>query len=162
MIAGHLQEKYGCFYIVLSYRDDQGKRHTPWFPTRLPVKGNKKRAEAMLLEMRKTYVPPVSSTENPPVDPQTGLVFADFLQQWLCVAHFQSPHCFEGTHRPAIAKGELCNLAFLTEVSIDTMFFNGDMKHLAGTGAIDVASASEYLHPPLFSGQPCNYAGFDC
>ena len=86
MIAGHLQEKYGFFYIVLSYRDDQGKRHTPWFPTRLPVKGNKKRAEAMLLEMRKTYVPPVSSTENPPVDPQTGLVFADFLQQWLCVA----------------------------------------------------------------------------
>ena len=29
MIAGHLQEKYGFFYIVLSYRDDQGKRHTP-------------------------------------------------------------------------------------------------------------------------------------
>ena len=29
MIAGHLQEKYGCFYIVLSYIDDQGKRHTP-------------------------------------------------------------------------------------------------------------------------------------
>ena len=86
MIAGHLQEKYGFFYIVLSYRDDQGKRHTPWFPTRLPVKGNKKRAEAMLLEMRKTYVPPLSSTENPPVDPQTGRVFADFLQQWLCVA----------------------------------------------------------------------------
>ena len=49
MIAGHLQEKYGFFYIVLSYRDDQGRRHTPWFPTRLPVKGNKKRAEAMLL-----------------------------------------------------------------------------------------------------------------
>lgn len=40
----------------------------------------------MLLEMRKAYVPPVSSTEKPPVDPQTGLVFADFLQQWLRVA----------------------------------------------------------------------------
>lgn len=40
----------------------------------------------MLLEMRKTYVPPGSSTENPPVDPQTGLVFVDFLQQLLCVA----------------------------------------------------------------------------
>lgn len=45
MIAGHLQEKYGFFYIVLSYRDENGKRHTPWFPTKLPVKGNKKRAE---------------------------------------------------------------------------------------------------------------------
>ena len=51
MIAGHLQEKYGFFYIVLSYRDENGKRHTPWFPTKLPVKGNKKRAEALLLEM---------------------------------------------------------------------------------------------------------------
>ena len=50
MIAGHLQEKYGFFYIVLSYRDENGKRHTPWFPTKLPVKGNKKRAEALLLE----------------------------------------------------------------------------------------------------------------
>ena len=48
MIAGHLQEKYGFFYIVLSYRDENGKRHTPWFPTKLPVKGNKKRAEALL------------------------------------------------------------------------------------------------------------------
>ena len=26
MIAGHLQEKYGFFYIVLSYRDENGKR----------------------------------------------------------------------------------------------------------------------------------------
>ena len=25
MIAGHLQEKYGFFYIVLSYRDENGK-----------------------------------------------------------------------------------------------------------------------------------------
>ena len=50
MIAGHLQEKYGFFYIVLSYRDENGKRHTPWFPTKLPVKGNKKRAEALLKE----------------------------------------------------------------------------------------------------------------
>ena len=49
MIAGHLQEKYGFYYIVLSYRDENGKRHTPWFPTKLPVKGNKKRAEALLL-----------------------------------------------------------------------------------------------------------------
>ncbi len=26
MVAGHLQEKKGYYYIVLSYKDDQGKR----------------------------------------------------------------------------------------------------------------------------------------
>ena len=56
MIAGHLQEKNGLYYIVLSYKDESGKRHTPWFPTKLPVKGNKKRAEAMLLDMRQTAI----------------------------------------------------------------------------------------------------------
>lgn len=87
MIAGHLQEKYGFYYIVLSYKDENGKRHTPWFPTKLPVKGNKKRAEAMLLEMRQTYVPPSSAVENEPVvEAQADLAFSDFLQQWLCVA----------------------------------------------------------------------------
>lgn len=87
MIAGHLQEKYGFYYIVLSYKDENGKRHTPWFPTKLPVKGNKKRAEAMLLEMRQTYVPPSSTVENEPVvEAQADLAFSDFLQQWLCVA----------------------------------------------------------------------------
>lgn len=87
MIAGHLQEKYGFYYIVLSYRDENGKRHTPWFPTKLPVKGNKKRAEAMLMEMRQTYVPLSATAENEvAVEAQPDLAFSDFLQQWLCVA----------------------------------------------------------------------------
>ena len=37
MVAGHLQEKNGYFYIVLSYKDENGKRKTPWFATDLPV-----------------------------------------------------------------------------------------------------------------------------
>lgn len=43
MVAGHLQEKNGMFYVVLNYRDENGKRKTPWISTNLPVKGNKKR-----------------------------------------------------------------------------------------------------------------------
>ncbi len=87
MIAGHLQEKYGFYYIVLSYRDNKGKRHTPWFPTKLPVKGNKKRAEAMLTEMRQNYIPPNAFAE-PSLSAETvqDLMFTDFLQQWLLVA----------------------------------------------------------------------------
>lgn len=33
MVAGHLQEKNGYFYAVLSYKDAQGKRKTKWIPT---------------------------------------------------------------------------------------------------------------------------------
>lgn len=58
MIAGHLQIKNDYYYMVLSYLDANGKRKQPWFPTGLPIKNNKKRAEKMLLELRQTYVPP--------------------------------------------------------------------------------------------------------
>ena len=37
MAAGHLQEKKGFFYMVLSYPDITGKRKTKWFPTGLSI-----------------------------------------------------------------------------------------------------------------------------
>ena len=80
MVAGHLQEKKGLFYMVLSYKDCTGKRRTKWFPTGLPVKGNKKRAEAMLMEKRHSYVPE-DSIENSVIESQ--MLFADYLDQWL-------------------------------------------------------------------------------
>ena len=42
-VAGHLQEKKGYYYAVLSYKDESGRRKTKWVSTKLPVKGNKKR-----------------------------------------------------------------------------------------------------------------------
>ena len=50
MVTGHLREKRGIYHIVLNYVDENGKRKTPSKTTGLPVKGNKKRAEAMLRE----------------------------------------------------------------------------------------------------------------
>ena len=79
MVAGHLQEKKGYFYMVLSYPDAAGKRKTKWFPTGLPVKGNKKKAEKMLMETRQTFVP-----ECKPI--QDDMLFSDFLLQWLEIA----------------------------------------------------------------------------
>ena len=58
MVAGHLQIKKGYFYIVLSYKDENGKRKTQWTATGLKEKGNKKRAEALLMEARKEFIPP--------------------------------------------------------------------------------------------------------
>jgi len=76
MVAGHLQGKNSLFYIVLNYSDANGKRKTKWESTGLPVKGNKKRAELLLLEARKAFepIPKISNAD---------LLFADYMEQWL-------------------------------------------------------------------------------
>ena len=78
MVAGHLSEKNGNYYAVLSYTDAFGKRRTKWVNTGLPVRGNKKKAEAFLMEERKKFqtAEPVTS----------GVLFADYIEQWLEVA----------------------------------------------------------------------------
>ena len=82
MVAGHLSEKNGNYYAVLSYTDAFGKRRTKWVNTGLPVRGNKKKAEAFLMEERKKFQT---------AEPVTGGVlfadyFADYIEQWLEVA----------------------------------------------------------------------------
>ncbi|SMC60797.1 tyrosine-type recombinase/integrase [Papillibacter cinnamivorans] len=79
MVAGHLQEKKGYFYMVLTYKDHEGKRKNKWISTKLPVKGNKKRAQELLREARKTFEPDI------PV-PTEDMLFSDFLKQWLEIA----------------------------------------------------------------------------
>lgn len=58
MVAGHLQEKSGIYNMVISYHDQNGKRKTKWTSTGLPVKGNKKKAEKMLMELRNSFEVP--------------------------------------------------------------------------------------------------------
>ena len=38
LIAGHLQEKKGYFYVVLNIENEDGNRTPKWFKTGLPVK----------------------------------------------------------------------------------------------------------------------------
>ncbi len=87
MVAGHLQEKNGMFYVVLNYRDENGKRKTPWISTNLPVKGNKKRAENFMMDVRRNYVPPnVQRIEEREAMQKGDILFTDFLLKWLRVA----------------------------------------------------------------------------
>ena len=67
------------FYIVLSYSDRDGKRKTKWVPTGLPIKGNKRKAETMLQEARKTFV-----ADYVPV--AEDMLFVDYLTEWLEIA----------------------------------------------------------------------------
>ena len=80
MVAGHLQEKNGIYYVVLSYRDAAtGKRRQPWINTGLPVKGNKKKAEKMLDVLRRKYDAPGESAG----DLSGTMLFADYMEHWL-------------------------------------------------------------------------------
>jgi len=82
MVAGHLQEKKGYFYIVLNFTVN-GKRQTKWIPTGMVVKGNKKKAEALLWETRQTYEPEV---EEEVTELSGEIMFVDFLSMWLEIA----------------------------------------------------------------------------
>ncbi len=95
MVAGHLQEKKGNYYIVLNYKDDKGKRRTKWIATGLPTKGNKKKAEIMLQDARKGFelpsevsaeevtAPIAEASATQDVDDPANILFADFMLQWL-------------------------------------------------------------------------------
>ena len=77
MVAGHLREKNGHYYAVLNYTDSLGKRKTKWISTGLTVKGNKKRAEAILMDARRNFNPEEPKVMN------GDILFADYMEQWL-------------------------------------------------------------------------------
>lgn len=87
MVAGHLREKRGYYHIVLSYMDENGKRQTPSKSTGLTVKGNKKRAEAMLQSARQDMELQLEQRlafqgQARPSDP-TEVWFTAFMLDWL-------------------------------------------------------------------------------
>jgi integrase len=87
MVSGHLREKNGRYYMVLSYIDKDGKRQTPSKATGLAVKGNKKRAEAMLQATRQEIEDELQRRNDwcegiLPEDP-ADIPFTVFLLDWL-------------------------------------------------------------------------------
>lgn len=104
MIAGHLQKKKGLFYIVLNCKNENGERKPKWISTGLSVKGNKKRAEALLLEARQKFSSSLDVSDNNSLleetDPVADLtsnaiptaevlinpsdiLFSDYMLEWL-------------------------------------------------------------------------------
>ena len=80
MVAGHLRKQNGYFQMVLSFKDEAGKRKTKSISTGLPIKGNKRRAEAMLMEMRKNFENGIVTKD---IAQKGDILFADFLLDWL-------------------------------------------------------------------------------
>ena len=80
MVAGHLQVKKGYYYVVLSWYTADKKRKTKFVATGLPEKGNKRKAEARLAEIRANFNPPVETGEL-----SSNMLFVDYLTAWLRV-----------------------------------------------------------------------------
>ena len=45
-VKNYIRQKNGLYYAVMVYTNVRGKRKEKWFPTKLPVKGNKTKVEA--------------------------------------------------------------------------------------------------------------------
>lgn len=77
-MTGSLQIKKDKFYVVLSYKDINGKFKTKWISTGLETKNNKRKAEQMIPTMILDY----SFLENETNEAQNKYL-VDFMKNWL-------------------------------------------------------------------------------
>ncbi len=96
MVAGHLRIQNGYYQMILSYKDENGKRKTKSISTGLEAKGNKRNAERMLTAARQSFSLESSekknrlsaaetandSNDNKEIGENSPL-FCDFLLEWL-------------------------------------------------------------------------------
>ena len=76
MVAGHLREQNGVYQVILNWVDSAGRRRSKSISTGLQIKGNKKRAEAILHKMRAEFNPEDAELNS-------GMYFSQFLEKWL-------------------------------------------------------------------------------
>lgn len=159
MVAGHLQEKKGYYYIVLNYTDEGGNRKNKWQSTGLPVKGNKKRAEKLLLEARAAFQPEEEiraskRKEKKKEEAKDNILFADFLLEWLEVVRYKVDEVTYLSYRQSVEKRivpyfrkKKIRLTELTARDIQT-FYTEQLKTVKATTVIhyhaNIHSALKY------------------
>lgn len=63
-VTGTIREKKGLYYAVINYYGENEERKQKWFPTKLPVRGNKKKAEAILKQVLCEFEIPIGKGEK--------------------------------------------------------------------------------------------------
>jgi len=81
MITGRLTEKNGRYQMIVNLKNEKGKFKPKWISTGLAVKGNKKKAEAMLRETLQHY----NSIEEHVPSSAENILFSDFMLNWLAL-----------------------------------------------------------------------------
>ena len=75
-MTGSLQIKNDLFYAVLNFKDKNGKRKQKWIPLQLPVKGNKRKAEAVLQKLIMQY------QELEHIEP-FKMLLSQYIEKWI-------------------------------------------------------------------------------
>ena len=78
-VSGHLEAIGGIYHMKLSWIDDAGKRRRKSKSTGLAERGNKKRANDMLIDFMREQEAEIAASG----DSATDILFTDYMQQWL-------------------------------------------------------------------------------
>jgi len=81
-MTGSLQVKNDVFYAVLNFKNKDGQRTQKWIPLHLPVRGNKRKAEAMLQDLLVQY----QGLEN--IEP-INMLLSRHIANWI---EYDRPH----------------------------------------------------------------------
>lgn len=85
MITGSLQKKKGLYYAVLNIYDDYGNRKPKWIPTGYKIKGNKKKAEEKLEQLKIEYdkQSKIQLRDSDVYEKYNNILFCDYMVDWL-------------------------------------------------------------------------------
>lgn len=78
MITGRLQTKGNYWYCILNLHHPDGRKQQKWVSTGLSIKGNKRKAEAILLDLRRKY-----TTLSDIARHVQDTTLADYMLAWL-------------------------------------------------------------------------------
>ncbi len=91
MVTGSIQIKNGKYKVVLNLEDENGKRKQKWISTGLPVRGNKKAAEAFLHDELSKW--------NRHSGVVSNMLVADYFEHWLgTIKDEVRPNTYRGYH----------------------------------------------------------------
>lgn len=86
-VTGNIQPKNGVYYAVVNLYDETGKRKQKWINTNLPLRGNKKAAEAFLAEQITKY--------EAEMIVYSSVTVADYFERWLTeIEHEVRPNTY--------------------------------------------------------------------
>ena len=94
-VSGHLEVIKGIYHMKLSWVSAEGKRQRKSKSTELPERGNKKRAQAMLIDFQREQEAELVANGNSAKD----ILFTDYMKQWLEKMKLQiRPTTYSGYH----------------------------------------------------------------
>ena len=94
-VSGHLEVIKGVYHMKLSWVSAEGKRQRKSKSTELPERGNKKRAQDMLIDFQREQEAELVANGNSARD----ILFTDYMKQWLEKMKLQiRPTTYSGYH----------------------------------------------------------------